>query len=60
MFHQDLKAKRKSKIKSKSYRKILRLEKLKHSSGLGDELDDADPEAAQEYREKLDKQRIIV
>jgi len=59
LFFQELKAKRKAKIKSKSYHKILRKEKMKREEETIRELEQSDPEAAKEYRDKLEKERII-
>ena len=59
MFFQEIKAKRKAKIKSKQYHKILRREKAKQEEQTLKELAESDPEAAREYREKLEKDRMI-
>lgn len=58
LFRQELKNKRLSKIKSKLYHKIKRKAKDKDEGKLLEELELIDPEAAREYREKIEEKRV--
>jgi len=58
LFRQELKNKRLSKIKSKLYHKIKRKSKEKQEGKLMEELELIDPEAAREYREKIEEKRV--
>ena len=58
LFRQELKNKRLSKIKSKLYHKIKRKAKDKEEGKLLEELELIDPEAAKEYRDKIEEKRV--
>lgn len=58
LFYAEQKEKRASKIKSKKYRKIRKKEKERHQEQLSlEQMDEADPEAADEERMKLERAR---
>lgn len=58
LFRQELKNKRLAKIKSKLYHKIKRKAKEKEEKKLLEELEMVDPEAAREYRERIEEKRV--
>ncbi|KAH3743733.1 U3 small nucleolar RNA-associated protein 14 [Pelomyxa schiedti] len=57
-FLEHSKLKRQAKIKSKTYHKILKKEKLRHQSDKLAQLMAEDPTAAAEYKEKMELERI--
>nr|SVE75209.1 EOG090X08JJ [Daphnia dolichocephala] len=56
--YQEAKARRQNKIKSKSYHRLLKREKMKNHIKEFDALKECDPEKALEKLEQLDKKRI--
>jgi U3 small nucleolar RNA-associated protein 14 len=58
LFRQELKNKRLAKIKSKLYHKIKRKARDKQESKLLEELELVDPEAAKEYRDRIEEKRV--
>ncbi|EGC30014.1 hypothetical protein DICPUDRAFT_158317 [Dictyostelium purpureum] len=59
MYYQELKDKRRKKIKSKKYRKILKKEKEREAKKLEDRLKELDPDFAKKLAEKAEEKRIL-
>jgi len=57
MFHHEAKLKRASKIKSKAYRKLKKLEKEKQTAAVMEQMRELDPEAWREEQLKAEAQR---
>lgn len=58
LFYAELKAKRQAKIKSKTYHKIQKRDKLRRAAEESAALAEADPEAAKEAGMKVERERI--
>lgn len=58
LFRQELKNKRLARIKSKLYHKIKRKAKEKDEKKLLEELELIDPQAAKEYRDRIEEKRV--